>query len=697
MNINKINEILITRSSKVIVTSSSEKTIQSWETVLTASANFMEYGYVFGKKLIEVLQTLEESEFYGFIRNTEKVIKESLGAHKKYSPMYSNFPHQVMEASDAELYWNAILHYFGDAIGVRILPKYDELARPELNEKLKKAKVLDLGSIDDYLSLVKGLIGANTSISDSDKVVVSIAVANGCDVIPENIPYKENLTFATAEYFMAKRDPSVFLKHYNNATDILRLAVALSGGDVSLAANTKFVKISRPQRRFMLRVLDGFGNLEEDMLRHEGQWIRLGEFLHPGEFKDQFKSAFKAFQAIRNHRNGTHERIRGFNSKIEDALKKHDVRFLVSELHSRPGIFARRLDHLLRTSPSSSKQILKSFESIASDVAVPVLLQTNAHFKGRNDLESRTVFPKGAVAKMQIIDAPEKINNDSVKNVVSITNDALRKNFAQRSALGKVWVDPVLMGSLVPFSQRSASKALKTIVRGSRVPFGTKDYCRFFIYWHDIGDQRVDLDLSASTYDNDWKDKGQIWYGNLRENVGLHSGDITSAPNGACEFIDVNIAKALKSGIRYIGMHVNSFTGQKFTEMEAFGGWMDRDNPETGKIFDARTVAQKVDLTSDATATLMMFIDVVLREIIWVDMPSRSSGRYSNILSDSAKIKKIGPALADMKKFNLYDLFTLHGEARGTLVNNREDADIVYAFDGDVTPYDFEKIASEYL
>ena len=50
-------------------------------------------------------------------------LKALVGADVEYNLMYPNFPEQVMEASDAELFVNAILHYltFG-----QWMPEYEK-------------------------------------------------------------------------------------------------------------------------------------------------------------------------------------------------------------------------------------------------------------------------------------------------------------------------------------------------------------------------------------------------------------------------------------------------------------------------------------------------------------------------------------------------------------------------------------------
>jgi ABC-type glutathione transport system ATPase component len=84
-------------------------------------------------------------------------------------------------------------------------------------------------------------------------------------------------------------------------------------------------------------------------------------------------------------------------------------------------------------------------------------------------------------------------------------------------------------------------------------------------------------------------------YYNLKEFGGCHSGDIVDAPNGASEFIDVNLEKLRQNGVRYIVMTINSYTHQPFCDLpECFAGWMSRQNANSGEIFEPKTVADRM-------------------------------------------------------------------------------------------------------
>jgi len=271
--------------------------------------------------------------------------------------------------------------------------------------------------------------------------------------------------------------------------------------------------------------------------------------------------------------------------------------------------------------------------------------------------------------------------------------------------LGKVYVDPALKGVAVPFGLRNASKG-NVLGRGSRLPLGDEsNIVRFFIWWKDSETsdkgwgwgRHTDIDLSAACFDADFNYHSAITYYNLREQGAVHSGDITSAPNGASEFIDIDIDKLLARGVRYVAQTLHVYSGQSFVELpECFAGFMERKNLQSGEIYDPRTVTNKVDLTSKSRGATPFIFDLETREAVWVDLSMQIDGGYSNVANTKGQIKGVVEAMVSLTPPNLYDLFVAHGTARGTLVP-RDEADLVFAMDGDVTPFDVETILSEYL
>jgi hypothetical protein len=97
----------------------------------------------------------------------------------------------------------------------------------------------------------------------------------------------------------------------------------------------------------------------------------------------------------------------------------------------------------------------------------------------------------------------------------------------------------------------------------------------------------------------------------------VHSGDITAAPRGACEFIDIDIPSVLNYGGRYVVASLNSFTSQPYCDLpECFAGWMMRKNPGSGEIFEPAMVVDKVDLAAETEIAIPVILDLKERMVI---------------------------------------------------------------------------------
>src|SRR5262249_30349076 len=154
---------------------------------------------------------------------------------------YPNFPKQVMEMTEAELYFNAIVYYC-----TLQRPEYEKEDRPPLEEQ-PKYRIIHLGSRDDFENIFTLLARSKSPFSPQDKSDVKWSVSQYGDAIrrllQEQVPNKENLAFLGAELIRNTTDAAAILgAHIQTATDVLRLAVAMSDGDVSLEAACKFGK-----------------------------------------------------------------------------------------------------------------------------------------------------------------------------------------------------------------------------------------------------------------------------------------------------------------------------------------------------------------------------------------------------------------------------------------------------------------------
>mgnify|MGYP000436364164 CR=1 FL=1 len=658
---------------------------------LMFQAELMRLGYALSRPLFEAIGKLSEVEISELYRCVIPLLWNAKGADKKWRIFYPNFPKQVMKASDAELFWNAITHYWSYG---RWTPCYKVSKRLP---KVEATKFVDLtlANTESIMSVFTQLLASNTSLSevaigDLDWFLDAYKV----DLkphLPEVIPFKEQLCRLVG--FSLKENAELGAEAIKTSTDVLRVMSYLSEGDVSLAENCKFISWKRSQRRFFAEALERVVN-HDDVARHGEKWKRAFHGLHIGDYA---KLAPKTFAIADQLRNG---KITTYLSKVESAIKTGDAETLLNLLGQRPGELARRIDHLMRVlSEKEANECIALFERVAHKVDSRVLIQLYGHIKSRGqNVDKRVVMPKGSEAKARVLTKTlYALPEHQVSSIKAAISKALVDRYSKLDSLGKVWIEPHLLRCPVPLAQRSASDTLVTVARGTRLPFGDKSTLRMFIWW-----KGQDVDLSCVLYDAKLKKKGHISYTNLRD-AGInacHSGDITHAPKGAAEFIDIDIELARKAGVKYIAMNVLDFTGKQFSNYEeCFAGWMTRDFPNANEVFDPKTVQQKVDLRSATTLSAPVVFDLESREAVWLDLNARTGKNGpNNVESNSATLNDlIESSLLLANKLSLYELFEFHAKARGERVFTKEEADTVFSLEDGVTPFDISTIGAEYL
>ncbi|KWA84255.1 hypothetical protein WL29_23125 [Burkholderia ubonensis] len=695
-------------------------------------------GFVYSKDVILTLSWMSEADVVHVHSNLVHILTRAQGAHQVYHPMYPNFPDQVLEASDKELLANAWMHYQGDWLGIRVLPNYTTAKRSRLKQlEHSKPTALALAqpaAVSDHLLR---LINGNASMSEANKLLVLEMLEYFQETQPglllemlkerATVPQKEIralvggwlLTNAPVTFESAE-----FARLFQTPTDLLRLSAAASARslktvDLTLSTPPRFGKVSRGMRRLLLALLNSLDadSMRAEMFQRREQWVRLGEVLHPGEYQRRFTRAYDHFTALRNN-----DMPVTWAGTVEKNLASRDTLAAIELLAQRPGAFARKLHETVRKATGANKEaVLKAFAKVADKVSTPVLVQLRQRMQA--DLDNVTVqafAPKGGVGRIWVPqDSAPRVAESSAAFVVKTVSDVLAARFAELPALGKVYVDPALAGYSVPFAQRTAQKALRTVGRGSRIDLGDENILRAFLWWNESGKDkngdrytigRTDLDLSCAVLDESLNYLTHCSFTQLRTQGLTHSGDITSAPNGACEFIDIDFTR-LPDDAAYIALVAFSYTQQNFGDMpEAYLGWMARADGESGEIYDARTVRQKVDLTASGERVLVGYIDVARRQFVWADLvlPARCSG-FNAIETATIMTGVLARGIVSPVRPTLGVLLEDHAKARGELVASAEEADIVFSSQLPtavtpakpdqkvVTAYDAEVIIAEFL
>jgi hypothetical protein len=234
--------------------------------------------------------------------------------------------------------------------------------------------------------------------------------------------------------------------------------------------------------------------------RWRERWLRVGERLHPGEHAKTYPKTASAFAKLRAGQSPV-----TFASQVAAAMRARDIHAALELLTTRPGELARRLHHLLRTG-NDSTLVVKHFLRVVDQLPTPLLLTLHTYFAASlydgERARLKAYFPKGQVAKVFAhYVCSVALPLEATQQIIAGCEQTLINRFAKLPPLGDCYIAPELAGFLVPFSERSASKALRTITRGSRMRLPEADTLRFFLWWKN-GHSRTDIDLSVACFDD---------------------------------------------------------------------------------------------------------------------------------------------------------------------------------------------------
>ncbi|TLQ39419.1 MXAN_6230/SCO0854 family RING domain-containing protein [Streptomyces marianii] len=579
----------------------------------------------------------------------------------------------------------------------------------------------------DAAAELAGLLSRTSALSpqDTDDLVTLLDEAGDrTDLtwLPETIPARETKARVLAWLL---NDPDQYqavlpavTARITTATDILRLEAVRSGGDAGLVTPTRFTAIPRPLRRALLQALEGLDvNLvAEDMRRHAQAWKHLAERLHPFEYATRYPQTALAIAALRETKltddvlshtlRTTARRVPAastnrpkvtlalWSAQVETAFAESDVPRALTLLAQRPGELLRRLDHVLRTAADDHTQrVLDVLEQAAPRVAPAVLLSALGEIRTRTRKGTeRVFFPKGGNAKAHIVaDERDPLPGAVVDRAVSILTGEILRRAGRLTPADTAVIDAGLDGMIAPFAERTASRALVTLPRGSELPLPDGRTVRLFLHWMESADSgRTDLDLSTAMFNDAWQHVGTCDYTRLRfaGAAAVHSGDLQSAPapQGASEFVDLDLDQLAAAGVRYLVAAVFSYNNVPFDELaEAFAGFMSRDEDgNTGAVFDPRQVEQRFDLTGQARASVPLLIDVQGRTMRWLDIVRGVTGTHHAVHRHANDLATLGEGLTSLftsgARVGLGELATWQAAARATNV-------VLRHLDGSTTTY----------
>ncbi|MBE8473252.1 MXAN_6230/SCO0854 family RING domain-containing protein [Streptomyces justiciae] len=369
-------------------------------------------------------------------------------------------------------------------------------------------------------------------------------------------------------------------------------------------------------------------------------------------------------------------------ARVEQALYEKDFQVALDLLAQRPGELLRRLDHLLRLReldvlPDGFGDTLRRVLPKAGPGPLLAVLgrMRIRHLPGGR----RVFFPRGQVTRSFTIDDTRVPLSPKVTDAVCdlLEAEALRRlGRHDEPRLDLSVLDSALTGLAVPAAETAASKALVTVPRGSTQPLPEGEVLRLFLHWMEPAKQRVDLDLSVALYDAEWDFAGLCDYTNLvhEGRSAVHSGDLVSAPapDGATEYVDLDLAALAERGVRYALPVVFSFNDIAFDELlDAFAGFMalpSAAEEDRNASYDPRTVRQRYDLVGDSRIHVPMLVDLDRRTFLWTDLHLPADEGFHSLYRHGADLGRVAQDLHQYfasGRTTLWDLAVWRAAARG--------------------------------
>ena len=581
-------------------------------------AALMSVGFKLSAALLERLSELSGETVVSTAARTLDTVRAMVGDHVQHNVYFTDFPANVPATVD---FWmECVTRALNDdtsrdatldqlrsgAVDLLTLPTYGSYqhtyaemlaAHDELIAAAgDRLTVLRPGGSpeNEVTGLYLALAGSTTPLGEEHLRDLRLLAGHCLDSPqPEAIPVRENRAVINLARLHAGRDLLL-----DTVTDVLRLACALSGGDVTLLEPTRFRSLSRPVRRALLAGLDAVVAAAPaglaDVTAHREAFKRLGERLHPHEYP-RWPHAAEVFAVARGE-----QQARSFDSRVEELLGMNDVTGAARLLTAAPGKLFRSLDRLLRACLTQDERdaVVAAAEQVAPDVSGRVLLSVREHLQNRaQETGEQRVFVNRRGGAWVTADDRSVVLPLDRGRLIEVLDAQTRGRLPEP---GHLLIDPDALDVALPLSGKAVAGGFGVLPRGSLSPVDGQ-LLRFFVHWKQKN-HSTDFDLSALMLDDGYATVGWLSYTALSEIGGEHSGDITDAPDGASEFINLRLDAVRGT---FIVPQVNIFSGEGFDVVEeSFFGFMLRDAEQQGQPFEARTVRMKSELRGPGRVAL---------------------------------------------------------------------------------------------
>ncbi|RRD35844.1 hypothetical protein EII28_09365 [Fusobacterium nucleatum] len=710
---NSINSIALRHLNGIYIAKNTDNNINetlSMAELATLIKKFEGYGYIFSKELAIAISKEERNVIIDKLKAVIKVI-EDFKSDKNYTVFYKNFPDEVINMSEVDLYINQILHYW-----IGYLPSNSENIIKEDVEPSKLVKARELNLIDDEMieKLFIDLLSSNVTLSEQYLDDVCVLTNNKSikelEKYMEYIQMKETLT--TVSSYILKKE-GVLIGNFKTATDILRLIAKISGDELN-NKHIHFAYFSRTELSQLMTKLENLQNPMPDIKRYSKPWHTF--------FKLYAKKInFHKYPKVRNavdmlfggisymtERGKINEKIKRLPIMSEEELDNFVKEYIVFY-----GDYVREILSLLNKAKENQyEKLLLGLENCVTKVNTRILFQLYdriINLKAKDKTIPRLVNSKG---KWRRLRESISLSDELLNRVLQIVEDGIKTQLKEKENLGKVYIDEDYKNIMLTTSEKDSNVSLRLMTRGSRIKFNPNaEVLRFFVAWKNLDEKtlkelntayskldektlkeltpmysRVDVDLSALTFNENLEFNDVVAYYNQKKSGFAFSGDITNAPEGALEYIDVfDLERLKKKGNRYILMQIRSYNGYTFEEINSvYAGVMELTSIEAKekKNMYSTAITEGFQIVSSERTTNTILVDLKKFEYIWLDM--NMDGYKLDVFQNALNCEEI-PYLNDMLRYfskkqyiTMYDLLKLNADVRGVLTKDKKEADVIF-------------------
>lgn len=656
-----------------------------------------------------------------YAKNVLSAARRIVGSDRDTTPIYPGFPKQVEELSTTTLLVEQILHYLS---GGTLLPDYPDVIRPGLPiaDAVNSAKKITVTDESVYaFDTLRELSRVTNAFSDQDRERLSQAMmlaSHTIDIDAVKDYYMKTKNHENAQAFVIAAIEQTKINHDDlfvvlarntfNISRLLRLYLAvytspldddtskiISSRSRVLLHDSLVMKyndatrnlvrdnifaihnnpVPRSSRRALVnRIGDTTqGYKVDEMLKYKSLWQRIIKHVHGFDYQKN-DDALRAMNIVCDN-----IEYSTLNSDVEYALERGDIKYATDLLmENRRGDFLRRIVTLLRgvKDSSTAQHVSDNVYKAAMDAPVTTVISAYNGILNANSDAARLIRVAGRNNTL-VSKERDKVDQEYIDTVLDGFNKSLRDRLKSVPAPSVVGVNSKLP---IPLVNRDASTTDSVIDRGSVIDIeGKGDTLRIFSHWTANERQSGYVDLGVVFLGKDFSHQGALTWNtwNRHREVGTYSGDKhVHSGDSAAEYYDVKLAKIreLYPDTRYLAVTLQSWSGYPLNEVDMIAGAMFRSEPDSGEVFDPRSIVSAFSPTTTAMQSIPYVYDLEKNEFIWIDSSSGSTRHGVSAENDH----EVGPVVAFelSNKMTFGDLAQLWAQAHDADVSENDDVDI---------------------